>query len=105
MMNEKNALVYCCEKPEYIENYQQAKEDKTTLYVIHHRLEILSSGHIISKQQLINMGLYYNRPAAELIYMKIGDHAALHNKHRTLESKMKLKNTFAKNALLGKYKH
>lgn len=74
----------CC-KDDYtqIENYEQAINDNSQTWVLHHKLEI-HEDYINSKEQMINMGLYYNRPASELIFLTKADHNRLHNKHRKL---------------------
>lgn len=95
---------FCVDDISLIENYKKAIEDKSTLYVLHHRLEITENG-ILSKEDLIKRNLYYNRPASELIWLPIGEHAKLHNSNRSKESKMKFSNTFKENTKLGKYKH
>ena len=58
-----------------IENYKEAVKS-TEFYEIHHRLEDLG----FSKKDLIYLGLYYNVPPDELIYMSKSAHMSHHNK-------------------------
>ena len=71
-----------CQTPELIENYEQAIEDKTQIWVCHHRDEIrkLPSGMVAvrSSEELIENGRYYNCPPNELIFLTKSEHAKLH---------------------------
>ena len=69
---------YCCEPFELVENYAAAKADDFKGWDIHHRLEIQKDGTRMSKQELIDKGLYYGRPASELVFMRHGEHTTLH---------------------------
>ena len=57
---------YCCEDISLIENYEQALNDQTQVWDCHHRLEIELG---LSAAELIKQGLYWNRPASELIFL------------------------------------
>ena len=70
---------YCSEPLELIENYQQALAENFKGWCIHHRLEIKSDGTRVSRQELKDNGLYFNRPASELVFMRNGEHCSLHN--------------------------
>lgn len=70
---------YCCEDISSIENYEKAIADKRTWHC-HHRKE---TDENLTNKQLIEMGLYYNRPAAELIFLHPSDHISAHQKGRT----------------------
>ena len=93
---------YCCEPLELVENYQQAKADNFAGWCIHHRLEIQQDGTRVSRQELIDKGLYYDRPASELVFMKVCEHRRLHligntlNKGRTPSADTRLKMSAAK---------
>lgn len=69
---------YCCEDISLIENYEQAKLDDFEGWLCHHKLEI-HSDYRNKVKDLKKMGLYYNRPACELIFLKWGEHSALHH--------------------------
>ena len=73
-------MKYCCEDISKIENYELAKKDDFKGWVIHHRLELVETGAAVdsAKRVLIYQGLYYNRPASELIYLTKSDHQKLH---------------------------
>lgn len=78
----------CCEPLEKIENFQEAVNDKTQQWCLHHKLEICED-YENTKEELEMMGLYYNRPACELIYLPMGVHTSLHNKHKLKLGKLK----------------
>lgn len=72
-----------CDDYENIENYEAAKKDNFVGWQCHHRLETHNSDGErrevdISAAELQALGMYYNRPANELILMKIKDHRLLH---------------------------
>lgn len=59
---------FCRDSIERIENYDKAVEDKSKTWVLHHRLELTIEGQFaLSRDDLISMGMYYHRPAFELI--------------------------------------
>ncbi len=77
-------LNYCCEPVDRIEGYIP-EEKRTVKMVIHHRLESHDENgtlrtRFLSMQQLKDAGLYYNRPASELIWMTESAHKSLHQK-------------------------
>lgn len=80
---------YCVESEiENVENYNLAKFDNFKGWHRHHKLETHNSdGDIrlvpITEKELIALDMYYERPASELIWMKIGEHMSLHNKFRS----------------------
>ena len=74
-----------CKDYENIENYQKAKADNFKGWCCHHRLETHTSYRErravdITRRELIALGIYYNRPAEELIFMKESEHKSLHSK-------------------------
>ena len=79
MINEYYAKKFCCEDPSLIENYDKAIADTTQTWEIHHRGEILPCGRF-SRDDLKKFGLYYKRPAAELIFLTPSAHRWLHYK-------------------------
>ena len=81
-MISKRAYMYCREDLSLIENYDKAINDSTQIWRCHHRLEIQDEGKIIyTSEQLENLGLYYNRPASELIFLTLSEHNKLHGKY------------------------
>lgn len=79
MISEFWAKQYCSEDISLIENYQQAISDEEKMWDIHHRKECDSEGRtLFTKKQLIEMNLYLNRPAAELIFVTRSMHSKLH---------------------------
>lgn len=74
-----------CKDYTNIENYEKAKADNFKGWCIHHRLETHNSyGERrlvnISAAELQALGMYWNRPASELIFMKHSEHTQLHQK-------------------------
>ena len=105
-----------CKDYKNIENYEKAKKDDFIGWECHHRLETHTPegerrGEDISHKELIALGLYYNRPANELIFLKISEHTSLHwkGRHRPAEVRRKMaelrkgKYTGEKNPMYGKH--
>ena len=79
MINAYNAKRFCSEEISLIENYNEAISDQKRMWDIHHRRECDSEGRtLFTKQQLVEKNLYYNRPAAELIFVTRSMHSKLH---------------------------
>ena len=76
---------FCCEDLSLIENYDKAISDTTQTWDCHHRLEI-QEDKITPRKELISQGLYYNRPADELIFLTPEEHISLHASNRTEEA-------------------
>ena len=74
MISKRSAKAFCREDISLIENYENAINDKTQTWVCHHRRET-----IFSKNDLIEIREYYNRPACELIFLTKSEHNRLHN--------------------------
>lgn len=79
MICEETAKNYCCEDLSLIENYELAISDTTRTWDCHHRGEVLPCGRF-SLDDLKKFGLYFNRQAAELIFLTKADHRRLHKK-------------------------
>lgn len=88
MINEIRTIGYCCEAIENIENYEDAVNDSTQVWVCHHRKEIELG---LSSDDLIRKHLYYERPAAELIFLTNSEHTRLHNNNLSKERRENLK--------------
>ena len=76
-------FAYCIpEEIEKIENYELAKKDNFIGWHIHHRLECVETGAVVNstRQDLIDWGIYYNRPASELIFLTASEHGKLHRR-------------------------
>lgn len=77
-----------CRHPELIENYDKAVADKTQTWDCHHRLETHNPDGErrladISKEELIAIGIYFDRPPEELIFLTSAEHNSLHNKGKS----------------------
>ena len=69
----KHNYKYYCKDYENIENYDKAKADNFKGWCVHHR-----KGVDIPKEELKALGMYYDRPADELIFLTIKEHSSLH---------------------------
>lgn len=77
-----------CTDYKNIENYEEAV-NSPEMWECHHRAETHFSDGTeypsqvsLSKEELIALGMYYNRPASEFIFMTNFDHSQLHSKHK-----------------------
>ena len=87
---KKNGQPYSdcvCVHPELIENYDKAIADADNLWICHHRLEThFSDGTQRPKNaqllasELKALGIYFNRPPEELIFLNHTDHRNVHQK-------------------------
>lgn len=76
---------FCCENISNIENYEKAINDNSQTWSCHHKLETHNSDGErrlvdITRNELIALGMYYHRPANELIFLTNSEHVSLHNK-------------------------
>lgn len=83
-----SVLKYCGEDITLIENYEQAVKDTSQIWECHHRLEI-QGDKIYSSKDLKELGLYWHRPASELILLTKANHTSIHAKYRSEKSKEK----------------
>lgn len=86
MINPKGAYMFCREDISNIENYYEAINDITEVWICHHRDEIrnLPSGITVKRsvEELKENGRYYNCPANELIFIRRSEHTRLHSTGR-----------------------
>ena len=75
-----------CKEPEKIENYEKALADNFKGWECHHR-----KGVDIPREKLKALGMYYNRPASELIFLTRSEHEILHKKGRRRSEETKKK--------------
>lgn len=106
-MIPQNAYSYCKDDISKIENYEKAVNDNTQMYEIHHRNELTLDGKFAhTKEDLIRMNMYYDRPCNELIFLTKAEHTSLHMKvrpHSSIESKNRSKASSGnKNPFYGK---
>jgi len=74
---------YCCDDITKIENYEAAKADKFVNWQCHHRLETHTSDGErrlvdLTRRELNAFGMYWKRPASELILLPMIEHRRLH---------------------------
>lgn len=86
-----------CRNYRDIENYEKALKDNFKGWNCHHRLETHNSDGErrlvdITTKELKALGMYYGRPADELIFLKISEHSRLHmkGKHLSEETRKKI---------------
>ena len=82
---------FCSESVSQIEGYTEMMANPTKRYVIHHRREThtveglpLGYNCHLSASMLKTQGLYYKRPASELIWMSSSEHGRLHQTKNNL---------------------
>ena len=85
-----------CKEPEKIENYEKAKKDNFKGWNCHHRLQTWNSDGKrrdvdITASELKALGMYYNRPASELIFLTESEHSSLHKKGKKFSEEHKKK--------------
>lgn len=80
MINRK-AKRYCNTDISLVENYDKAIAS-SEMWDCHHKNEIILGK---SQDELKEMGLYWNRPPEELIFLSHKEHASLHSKGRTFK--------------------
>ena len=80
-----------CKEYENIENYEAAKKDNFIGWCCHHR-----KGVNIAAEELRSLGMYYNRPADELIFLTESEHDILHKKGKPKSEEHKKKLSEAK---------
>ena len=85
-----------CKDYQNIENYEAAKKDDFKGWHCHHRLETHNSDGErrlvdISQKELKALGMYYHRPANELIFLTTREHNAFKKgTHHSEETKKKM---------------
>ena len=89
--HKANWNAFCSEPLELVENYMAAKADNFAGWCIHHKLEIQPDGTRMSRQELKDQGLYYGRPASELVFMKVCEHVSLHHKDKVISAETRNK--------------
>ena len=101
-----------CSDIENVENYEDAKKDNFKGWHCHHRLETHNSDGErrsvdISYKELEALGMYWHRPASELIFLTSREHNALHHKgkHLSEETRKKLSVAAKGNKHALGYKH
>ena len=90
-----------CKNYENIENYQKAKKDNFKGWRCHHRLETHTSDGErravdITVAELQALGMYYHRPAEELIFLTDEEHGQLHQKGKECSAETRRKMAEAK---------
>ena len=86
MINERQARKYCKEDLSKIKNYDLAIADTQT-WDLHHMTETWWG---CTKKDLIENECYYNRKACELIFLTKAEHARLHMKNMSDETRRKI---------------
>ena len=107
----KHTFERYCKNYQDIENYEKALADNFKGWHCHHRLETHNSDGErrdvdITQKKLIALGMYYHRPASELIFLPRSEHEAFRKgKPRSAETRNKLStaNKGEKNPMYGKH--
>ena len=106
MINKKRVRKYCRDDLSKIENYEEAINDKTQTWHLHHRLELTLDGEFaLTVSQLKMHDMYYNRPYYELIFLTPAEHRRLHNMNMSEETRRKMSEAQKgeKNHFFGKH--
>ncbi len=101
-----------CRNPKAIENYGMAISDDKYMWECHHRLEThFSDGTLrprnaqLSQAELIALGMYYDRPPEEFIFLTKSEHRSLHAKtigsHLSDSHKKKISDKLKENPNVG----
>lgn len=96
----------CCDDISEIEHYQEAISSPRR-WCCHHRLEThFSDGTLrdvfISQEELKALGMYWNRPASELIFMEWSEHQKLHHNDVNVRKHHSESTTGEKNPMYGR---
>lgn len=91
MINVIGAMSYCIDDITKIENYDKAIADKEHTWVCHHKLETQDKWgkvreHEIPRDALIVAGVYYYRPAKELVFLTTAEHNRVHTSLRNFDT-------------------
>lgn len=79
-------FLYCQDVLENIEGWDKMLNDTSgQRWELHHRDEIPRDDVVVSKEELINRGEYFNLPANKLIFMTESEHRSMHSSIRTGE--------------------
>lgn len=97
MVNIERAILYC-KNYEKIENFEEAMQDGNAMYHCHHRNE-----RFYTRKELIDLGLYYDCPPCELIFLTPSDHHKTYHKGSSITSHSKEANAKISRALKGKH--
>lgn len=91
MICEYTVNRFCSEDITLIENYYDAVNDTTQTWDCHHKNEVFR-GIGVPRELLIDIGLYYDCPANELIFLPHAEHQRLHfkGKHLSEETKRRI---------------
>ena len=77
-----------CTDLHLVENYEKAVADNFKGWILHHRLELHNDYSLrYSREALIKIGLYYHRPANELIFVTVKEHVNMHGRARKIWNK------------------
>ena len=92
----KHNFKYYCKNYQDIENYEKALADNFKCWQCHHRLETHTSDGErrlvdITRDELLALGMYYGRPAEELIFLTKSEHRYLHKKGKQFSEEHKNK--------------
>ena len=104
----KHGFERYCKNYQNIENYEKAKKDNFIGWECHHRLETHNSDGIrrdvdISHKELEALGMYYNRPPEELIFLTTREHHILRKVSDSTREKLRATKKGENNPNYGKH--
>ena len=111
MINLNMIYDFCSGDVTEIENFMEALKDREQTWDCHHRMETHRRNGKervtrLTSTDLVEWGIYYNRPASELIMLPHSEHTRLHQKGKKVseETRRKLSEASKGNTKrLGKY--
>ena len=97
-----------CKDIENVENYEKAKTDNFKGWECHHRLETHTSDGErrvvdVTAAELQALGMYYHRPASELIFLTESEHKSLRKVSAETREKQSIAAKGKNNPMYGKY--
>lgn len=87
-----------CNEYELIENYNEAIADTEKKWVLHHKKELVATGgeRFMKAEELKALGLYFNLPKEDLIFLRKDIHDAMHKKECSVSDETRKKQSEAK---------
>ena len=99
-MNIKFVKRCCSDDIKLIENFEKALNDTSQIWDLHHRLEIELQK---TAKELVSLGLYFKRPASELIFLPHNEHSKLHQSNDYMKHIISYKSSGENNSMFGKH--
>lgn len=83
MFSKRNSERYCNEPLSHVENYDKAVADKKRWRIFHRNTIV--NGYAFTKGELHALGLFWKRPANELIFVPVTEYNKLISEKYTIK--------------------